>query len=959
MRTTGYIVKTVGKTETQTWTDIKVFPTILTLYLKRFYFDYNQMRPVKNHCSINISPKLEIKNIGYSLYAVINHYGDESGGHYNVFIKSFEDGEWYLFDDSSVTRVSEKTFLDCSKTAFLLMYRKLDSLHSEEKSTDEPCCSPKLVKVNGDAYLSYVASLKEDLQVVSDQVKLSLEKVDQLAGQMHAYRQCYDWLIQWIAGAKKWQEDIEAQPVSDKKALKKQLAQAKELLVEIKNKEDKVKECKNQAFAYVNLIKYHEYQLEACRAFVESFRFTSVESASNSIMEEIINLEKCYSEVLLLTRQYIHFKMDIHKEDNEKELPEPRNLTDEEIKSQQVQEALLSQNKIEENNTVDSFRKVAQEAEEKHGKPANENFATEQEAVQQIHKAKEDCETFKQQAEEDAGEHKECTDKEANQHPQNTHETEQQNQAPEAEAAKHAKAQEHSEKLRNMPKMDGKNEFHQPHAVAIQGRFNKITTESQNKFSDATSDKKKDAQPLKKCKFDTEEKFLVEGLRKQVTVEQLLQSQVIDQKTYEKLINGSISMEDLSKDLKKYLDGTNCIAGVYIEDTKEQLSIYEAMKKNMIGQDDAIDLLKAQAATGYIIDPIKNLKLTVKDAVEMEVVGNEFKDTLLFAEQAVTGFINPSTGMVFSLFQAMKKGMIDKYQCLPFLEAQIATGGIIDPEASHRLPVKVACEHGLFDDETNYILNDTSNYTKKPTYRQLLEQCIIDPETGLALLLLKKKKHERNTSSDSSVHKFSGTREQEWEREMGPVAGIVVTGKDAPNKLSVIKAIRCSLVDNITGLRLLEAQACTGGIIDPDTGKKFTIKDALDKGLVKDTMVAALTLAQKAFHGFEVSKTKTKMSVGQALNESLLTYETGQRFLEFQYLTGGLIEPGVAGRLSLDDAVKKGTVDTVTAQKLQDVNRYSKNLICPKTKLKISYREAIGNSLIENRSGLRFLEASL
>ncbi|KAI5104235.1 plectin isoform X29 [Silurus meridionalis] len=792
------------KTETQTWTDIKVFPTILTLYLKRFYFDYNQMRPVKNHCSINISPKLEIKNIGYSLYAVINHYGDESGGHYNVFIKSFEDGEWYLFDDSSVTR--------------------------------EPCCSPKLVKVNGDAYLSYVASLKEDLQVVSDQVKLSLEKVDQLAGQMHAYRQCYDWLIQWIAGAKKWQEDIEAQPVSDKKALKKQLAQAKELLVEIKNKEDKVKECKNQAFAYVNLIKYHEYQLEACRAFVESFRFTSVESASNSIMEE-------------------------------KELPEPRNLTDEEIKSQQVQEALLSQNKIEENNTVDSFRKVAQEAEEKHGKPANENFATEQEAVQQIHKAKEDCETFKQQAEEDAGEHKECTDKEANQHPQNTHETEQQNQAPEAEAAKHAKAQEHSEKLRNMPKIDGKNEFHQPHAVAIQG--------------------------------------------------------------------------------------------VYIEDTKEQLSIYEAMKKNMIGQDDAIDLLKAQAATGYIIDPIKNLKLTVKDAVEMEVVGNEFKDTLLFAEQAVTGFINPSTGMVFSLFQAMKKGMIDKYQCLPFLEAQIATGGIIDPEASHRLPVKVACEHGLFDDETNYILNDTSNYTKKPTYRQLLEQCIIDPETGLALLLLKKKKHERNTSSDSSVHKFSGTREQEWEREMGPVAGIVVTGKDAPNKLSVIKAIRCSLVDNITGLRLLEAQACTGGIIDPDTGKKFTIKDALDKGLVKDTMVAALTLAQKAFHGFEVSKTKTKMSVGQALNESLLTYETGQRFLEFQYLTGGLIEPGVAGRLSLDDAVKKGTVDTVTAQKLQDVNRYSKNLICPKTKLKISYREAIGNSLIENRSGLRFLEASL
>ena len=100
-------------------------------------------------------------------------------------------------------------------------------------------------------------------------------------------------------------------------------------------------------------------------------------------------------------------------------------------------------------------------------------------------------------------------------------------------------------------------------------------------------------------------------------------------------------MEDISKDLKKYLEGTSCIAGVYVEASKDRLSIYQAMKKNMIRPGTAFELLEAQAATGYVIDPIKNLKLTVNEAVQMGVVGSEFKDKLLSAERAVTGYKEP------------------------------------------------------------------------------------------------------------------------------------------------------------------------------------------------------------------------------------------------------------------------------------------------------------------------------
>ncbi|KAF5905426.1 plectin-like isoform X16, partial [Clarias magur] len=129
------------KSETETWNEIEEFPTILSLYPKRFYFDYSQWRPVKNQCPIYVPRKLKICNIKYRLYAFINHSGAESGGHYNAVIKSLDDGKWYCFNDSYVKEDSEHFdhmedgFI--SEEAYLLMYRKVDGLDPDEKSTSE------------------------------------------------------------------------------------------------------------------------------------------------------------------------------------------------------------------------------------------------------------------------------------------------------------------------------------------------------------------------------------------------------------------------------------------------------------------------------------------------------------------------------------------------------------------------------------------------------------------------------------------------------------------------------------------------------------------------------------------------------------------------------------------------------------------------------------------------------
>ncbi|OBS81893.1 hypothetical protein A6R68_24117 [Neotoma lepida] len=72
------------------------------------------------------------------------------------------------------------------------------------------------------------------------------------------------------------------------------------------------------------------------------------------------------------------------------------------------------------------------------------------------------------------------------------------------------------------------------------------------------------------------------------------------------------------------------------------------------------------------------------------------------------------------------------------LEAQIATGDIIDPVHSHHVPVDVAYQHGYIDEEINCILTDQGffNSNTHENLLQLLERCVEDPETGLHLLPL-------------------------------------------------------------------------------------------------------------------------------------------------------------------------------------------------------------------------------
>ncbi|XP_051920528.1 plectin isoform X25 [Hippocampus zosterae] len=575
-------------------------------------------------------------------------------------------------------------------------------------------------------------------------------------------------------------------------------------------------------------------------------------------------------------------------------------------------------------------------------------------------------------------------------------------------------------------------QFHLPTDIAVQrGYINKDINErladSVKGFIDPVTDEKVSyAQLLKRCKLEGglrllslgDKRLMFKGLRKQITMEELLLSQIIDQKTVTELNEGLVSVEEVSNRLSKYLEGTSCIAGVFIENTKERLSVYQAMKKTMIRPGTAFELLEAQAATGYVIDPIKNLKLTVHEAVKMGIVGPEFKDKLLSAERAVTGYRDPYTGKTISLFQAMKKGLILKDHGIRLLEAQIATGGIIDPEESHRLPVEMAYERGFFDEEMNEILTDPSDDTKgffdpnteeNLTYLQLMERCITDPDTGLVLLLLKGKKRERKTSAKSSVRKRR----------------VVIVDPDTGKEMTVYEAYRNGLIDRQTYLELAE-QECeweeitmtsSDGtvksiIIDRKSGRQYDVDDALARGLIDQNSLETyrsgnLPITEFAdmlsgnMGGFRSRSssfgsttcsdysspmspiptikppaviwndpteetgpiagildidTLEKVSVTEAIRRNLVDNITGQRLLEAQACTGGIIDPSSGERFSVTDASEKNLVDKIMVDRLNLAQKAFNGFEDPRTKERMSASQALKKGWLYYEAGQRFLE---
>ncbi|MBZ3883860.1 Epiplakin [Sciurus carolinensis] len=489
------------------------------------------------------------------------------------------------------------------------------------------------------------------------------------------------------------------------------------------------------------------------------------------------------------------------------------------------------------------------------------------------------------------------------------------------------------------------------------------------------------------------------GLRKQVSARDLFRSQLINKQTLEELNQGKKTIQEVTEmdSVRRALEGGNFIAGVLIQGTKEKMSIPEALRRHILRPGTALVLLEAQAATGFIIDPAENQRLTVEQAFQAGMFGRETYVKLLSAERAVTGYTDPYSGEQISLFQAMKKGLIVRDHGIRLLEAQIATGGIIDPVHSHRVPVEVAYQRGYFDEEMSRVLADPSDDTKgffdpntheNLTYLQLLERCVEDPETGLYMLQIVKK-GEPYTYLDEATKQV--LRSRTMKVHVGRFAGQTVSVWDLLSSQyfnekrkrellwqyrqqtvgleRLLDIIRTTIEETEERNQDIEVAAIQGhttaaelfnsGVLDKETLDVLHKQDTGHWDLRQLEHVRTYLEGSGCIAGVTVPSTQEVMGFHEAYRKGHIPAGFAAQMLEAQAATGFLLDPRTHLRMSVDEAMATGLVDEELREKLHSAEKAAKGHQDPVTGGTIPLFQAMKKKLVGREEALRLLEVQM
>ena len=477
-------------------------------------------------------------------------------------------------------------------------------------------------------------------------------------------------------------------------------------------------------------------------------------------------------------------------------------------------------------------------------------------------------------------------------------------------------------------------------------------------------------------------KLLFDGVRKDVTAQQLLDCGVLDKLTFDQLIKGEKTVHEVAIDKKLFLKGTGSIAGV-AAGPFGKMSFTEAKKQQMMSPESADMLLEAQAATGHLVDPRTNRKLTVKEACAGGVIYLEDEPKLLVAEAAAMGYIDPNTGTILSAGQAVNKGLLNKDTALRLLQAQQSAGGILDPTLSVFLSKDIAMNRGLIDEGLCEALNRSPQCYLDPdsqqatTYRLLKTKCKIDPSSGLLLLPEPEKPltveglrgHvsvidlvDANLLKRHDIDRVKEGRltRQEIENSLCSylrgstcIAGVYSEVND--EVMPIYQAMKAGLLQPYAALELLEAQAASGFIVDPVNNLYLTVMDAYNKKLFGPEFKVNLQAAEKAVTGYKVPGTDKTISLFQAIERGLVDKGRGMRLLEAQIASGGIIDPEHGHRVNMDVAYKRGYLDVKMSNVLSDHSADYKGFLDPNTEENLTYAELKKRCITDQKTGLVLL----
>ncbi|XP_014747255.1 PREDICTED: dystonin isoform X17 [Sturnus vulgaris] len=207
-----------------------------------------------------------------------------------------------------------------------------DELQKAKMISDQMFKMHKERDLDFDWHKEKVDQLAERWQNVHSQIENRLRDLEGINKSLKYYKDTYNSLDTWIQQVEDTQRKIQEIHPENSKALAKQLNQHKMLVSEIEMKQSKIDECQKYSEQYSAAVKDYELQTMTYRAMVDSQQKSPVkrrrmQSSSDFIIQEFMDLRTRYTALVTLMTQYIKFAGDSLKRlEEEERLPEENQL---------------------------------------------------------------------------------------------------------------------------------------------------------------------------------------------------------------------------------------------------------------------------------------------------------------------------------------------------------------------------------------------------------------------------------------------------------------------------------------------------------------------------------------------------------------------------------------------------------------------------------------------------------
>ncbi|XP_068124915.1 microtubule-actin cross-linking factor 1 isoform X5 [Hyperolius riggenbachi] len=194
-------------------------------------------------------------------------------------------------------------------------------------------------------------------------------------------------------------------------------------------------------------------------------------------------------------------------------------------------------------------------------------------------------------------------------------------------------------------------------------------------------------------------------------------------------------------------------------------------------------------------------------------------------------------------------------------------------------------------------------------------------------------------------------------------------------KLLLNEAVALGVISSHCALKLVEKVKLFSGFFDSQTCEALSIQDVIDEGLMDETLLQKVFTSDKSVSGIVDIENNTIYSVQESLKSGLVNKHVAKKCFEVQVITGGIYDVKRSKKVSvtlasslnlinhsdkdelikLEKAYKGKITDKTTKEKLFSLQLETTGIIHPKSRKSLSTVEAIKQGLISREDTVRLL----